>query len=44
MPEKRNKANPLMGSVPSMPDTLKLAEQSLLLLKQEDKMNSVVER
>jgi hypothetical protein len=44
MPEERNKANPLMGSAPLMLDTLKLAEQSLLLPKQEDKTNSVVEQ
>jgi hypothetical protein len=44
MPEERNKANPTMGPAPSMPDMLKLAEQSLLLPKQEDKSNSVVER
>jgi hypothetical protein len=43
-PEKRNKVNPMMGLAPSTPDTLKLAEQSLLLLKQEDKSNSAVER
>jgi hypothetical protein len=43
MPEERNKVNPTMGLAPSMPDTLKLAEQSLLLLKQEDKLNSAVE-
>jgi hypothetical protein len=43
-PEGRIKANPTMGSTPSMPDTLKLAEQSLLLPKQEEESNSVVER
>jgi hypothetical protein len=31
------------GSSPSMPDTLKLAEQSLMLLKQEDESSSTVE-
>jgi hypothetical protein len=42
-PEERNDSNPVMGSTPSTPDMLKLAEQSLLLPKQEDKMNSTVE-
>jgi hypothetical protein len=44
MPEERIKVNPTMGSAPSMPDMLKLAEQSLLLPKQKDELNSVVER
>jgi hypothetical protein len=44
MPEERIKANPTMGSTPSTPDTLKLAEQSLLLPKQEEESNSAVER
>jgi hypothetical protein len=44
MPEERIKVNPTMGSAPSMLDTLKLAEQSLLLPKQEDELNSVVEQ
>jgi hypothetical protein len=42
-PEERIKANPTMGSTPSTPDMLKLAEQSLLLLKQEKESNSAVE-
>jgi hypothetical protein len=43
MPEERIKANPTVESTPSMPDMLKLAEQSLLLLKQEEELNSAVE-
>jgi hypothetical protein len=43
-PEERNKANPTMGSAPSTLDMLKLAEQSLLLPKQEDELNSAVEQ
>jgi hypothetical protein len=43
-PEENKQVNPIVGSTPSMPDTLKLAEQSLLMLKQEDKSNSAVER
>jgi hypothetical protein len=43
-PEERIKANPTMGLTPSTPDTLKLAEQSLLLPKQEEESNSAVER
>ena len=43
-PEYRMEPNPVLGSAPSMPDMLKLAEQSLLLLKQEDKTNSTVEQ
>jgi hypothetical protein len=44
MPEERIKVNPTMGSTPSTPDTLKLAEQSLLLPKQEEESNSAVEQ
>jgi hypothetical protein len=43
-PEERIKANPTMGLAPSTPDMLKLAEQSLLLPKQEDESNSAVEQ
>jgi hypothetical protein len=43
-PEERIKANPTMGSTPSTPDTLKLAEQSLLLPKQEEESNSAAEQ
>jgi hypothetical protein len=43
-PEERIKANPTIGLTPSTPNTLKLAEQSLLLPKQEEESNSAVER
>jgi hypothetical protein len=43
MPEERIKVNPTMGLTSSMLDTLKLAEQSLLLPKQEEESNSMVE-
>ena len=43
-PEYRSEPNPVLGLVPSTPDMLKLAEQSLLLLKQDDETNSTVEQ
>jgi hypothetical protein len=43
-PEENKQANPIVGSTPSTPDTLRLAEQSLLMPKQEDESNSAVER
>ena len=42
-PEDKSQLSQEAGSVPSMPDMLKLAEQSLMLPKQEDKSNSTVE-
>jgi hypothetical protein len=43
-PEEKKQANPVVGLILSMPDTLKLVEQSLLMPKQEDKLNSAVEQ